>query len=175
MNIGYIATTIDGYIADNAGNVSFLDNFGHIDTGYDDFIKTIDVIIMGRGSYEAILGFDMEWPYPDQQTWVITQDKNLQKTHENIHFWHGSIEDLMQHLALKDHENCWFLGGGKLISDAIHKNMLDRLELFIVPVLLGSGIPLFTETTQPMKSLKIEKLTLIGQAISHHSYSFDKK
>ncbi len=174
MNIGYIAATIDGYIADNAGNVSFLDNFGHIDTGYDDFIKTIDVIIMGRGSYEAILGFDMDWPYPEQQTWIITQEKSLQKPHKNIHLWHGALEDLMQHLALKTDENCWFLGGGQLISDAINKQLLDRLELFIIPVLLGSGIPLFPTKEAPLSTLKVERLTLIGQAISHHSYLFNK-
>lgn len=172
MNIGYIAITIDGYIADNAGNVGFLDNFGHIDTGYDDFIETIDVIIMGRGSYEAILGFGMDWPYPAQSTWVITQDKSLPTPHESIHFWHDDLQSLMAHLALKDNENCWFLGGGKLISDAIYNGLLDRLELFIIPTLLGSGIPLFPENNHALKSLTLNKVTFIGQAISHHSYCF---
>lgn len=173
MNIGYIATTLDGYIADNAGSVSFLDNFSHIDTGYDSFIETIDVIIMGRSSYEAILGFDIEWPYPAQKTWVITKDQTLKTPHENIQLWHGDLESLIKHLSLKENENCWFLGGGKLIMDAIQKDLLDRLELFIMPVILGEGIPLFPKTKLSIKPLKIENTTLIETSINHCIYQFN--
>lgn len=170
MNIGYIATTLDGYIADNAGNVNFLDDFSHIDTGYDAFIETIDVIIMGRGSYEAILGFGIDWPYPTQKTWVITQDKSLQTPHESIQLWHHDLDALMTHLALKESVHCWFLGGGQLIMDAIQKNLLDRLEVFVMPVILGSGIRLFPQTNMPRKPMKLAQLSLIGECISHHTY-----
>lgn len=59
---GYIATSADGYIATQDGSVDFLTPFQSIDCGYDDFIKDIDIVIMGRKTYEVICSFDGEWP-----------------------------------------------------------------------------------------------------------------
>ena len=55
MIYGYIAATIDGCIADLQGNIDFLNDFQNIDCGYDQFIQKIDVIVMGRKTYESIM------------------------------------------------------------------------------------------------------------------------
>ncbi|WP_227562109.1 hypothetical protein [Acinetobacter bereziniae] len=57
---GYIAASADGYIATLDGSVEFLTPFQSIDCGYDDFIKEIDIILMGRKTYEVICSFGTE-------------------------------------------------------------------------------------------------------------------
>lgn len=175
MNIGYIATTLDGYIADTQGQVLFLDQFQNIDTGYDHFIQKIDAIVMGKNSYEAILGFNIEWPYEKQKTWIITQDHTLPKAHPSIEFWHGDLRSLLTYISAIRLDNCWLLGGGALISSAIKKGLLDQLELFVMPVLLGKGIPLFPEAKHALVTLELESLTSIGQCISHHKYRLKRE
>lgn len=65
MNIVvYIATSLDGYIADKQGNIDWLtsiENPENLDFGFSDFLSEIDVIIMGRTTFETIMGFDIEY------------------------------------------------------------------------------------------------------------------
>ncbi|MCT9976873.1 hypothetical protein M2R48_00795 [Acinetobacter sp. I-MWF] len=69
---GYIATSADGYIATLDGSVAFLAPFQSIDCGYDDFIQDIDIVIMGRKTYEVICSFAEAWPYPNQKGFIVT-------------------------------------------------------------------------------------------------------
>lgn len=62
----FIATSIDGYIADTNGGLNWLDTvpeINNIDTGYEDFIKSVDALVMGRNTFETVCNFGIEWPY----------------------------------------------------------------------------------------------------------------
>ena len=62
----FIATSLDGFIADKDGGIGWLDTFpeiNNIDTGYVDFTTGIDALVMGRSTFETVCGFDMDWPY----------------------------------------------------------------------------------------------------------------
>ncbi|WP_228256796.1 dihydrofolate reductase family protein [Acinetobacter sp. WCHAc060033] len=69
---GYIATSADGYIATKDGSVEFLTPYQAIDCGYNDFIQEIDIVVMGRKTYEVICSFGGEWPYPNQKGFIVT-------------------------------------------------------------------------------------------------------
>ena len=172
MIYGYIATTIDGYIADEQGNIDFLNDFQTIDCGYDHFIEKIDTIVMGRKTYEAICAFGIDWPYPNQKTWIITSQADLKMTDANIEIWQGDLSTLMSSIQFEQDKNCWILGGGELISSIIALGYMDQLEVYITPVLLGSGIPLFTQ--QNYSSIQIQKVesNLIGNTITQQIYTF---
>lgn len=71
----YIATSLDGYIARKDGALDWLDNIPHPeneDYGYQEFYDSIDTVIMGRGTYEVVLGFDVDWPYSTCTTLVMS-------------------------------------------------------------------------------------------------------
>lgn len=172
MIYGYIATTIDGYIADEQGNIDFLNDFQTIDCGYDHFIEKIDTIVMGRKTYEAICAFGIDWPYPNQKTWIVTSQTDLKITDANVEIWQGDLSTLMSSVQSEQDKNCWILGGGELISSVIALGYMDQLEVYITPVLLGSGIPLFTQ--QNYSSIKIQKVesNLIGNTITQQIYTF---
>lgn len=172
MNVGYIAITADGYIADSNGDVSFLDQYQHIDCGYDDFIQRIDAIIIGKKSYEAILAFGVDWPYSTQKTWIITQDKNLPKPHESIELWHSDLASLTTHIAQRNLANTWILGGGQLISSAINEGLMDQLHIFTMPILLGNGIPLFPKNIFNHTNITKTSSQLIDDTVIHQIYDF---
>ncbi|MEY4029012.1 MAG: hypothetical protein RJA90_197 [Bacteroidota bacterium] len=72
----FIATSLDGYIADLNGSVDFLYDYPDIegeDMGYLAFIASIDALVMGRKTFETVLGFDVDWPY-DRPVFVWTTE-----------------------------------------------------------------------------------------------------
>lgn len=73
----FIATSIDGYIARKDGTLDWLDaipNPDQLDYGYYAFYETVDTILMGRKTYEEVLGFGVDWPYPDCKTYVVSSN-----------------------------------------------------------------------------------------------------
>ncbi len=81
----YIACSLDGFIAKKDGSLDWLDaieNPNEDDYGYNDFYSRIDTIVMGRKTYEEILGFGVEWPYNDCQTYVVSS-KDLKISTDN--------------------------------------------------------------------------------------------
>lgn len=83
----YIATSLDGYIAKEDGNVDWLSSFDE-DYGYKEFISTVDTIIIGRKTYQQVLTFG-EWPYQGLKTFVFTHQEL--KHDKNVEFISGSI------------------------------------------------------------------------------------
>lgn len=84
----YIATTLDGYIAKLDGNLDWLHNLpnpNQSDFGYSEFLNSIDTLIMGRKTYEAIIGFGVEWPYRYCRTYIVSQNKELAISSPNTH------------------------------------------------------------------------------------------
>ena len=62
----FIATSLDGFIADQNGAIDWLHSIPNpeqIDMGYTDFIGGVDAIVMGRNTFEVVCGFDIDWPY----------------------------------------------------------------------------------------------------------------
>lgn len=172
MIYGYIAATIDGCIADLQGNIDFLNDFQNIDCGYDQFIQKIDVIVMGRKTYESIMDFGIDWPYPHQKTWIVTSQTDLKTTDANVEIWQGDLSTLMQMIRSEANKNCWVLGGGELISSTIALGYMDQLEVYITPVLLGTGIPLFTQQSYAPNRAQTVESNLIGNTITQQIYTF---
>lgn len=169
---GYIATSADGYIATKDGSVDFLEPFQDIDCGYDDFIKTIDIVMMGRKTYEVIASFGGEWPYPNQTGFIVTSDQHLQLIHPSLSLWNKSPSELIEHLEQNFEGNVWVVGGTQLQNSLIENNLLSSLEIYVMPVLLGDGIPLFPSFTTPQRPLKSITAEMIHGKIIKKVYTF---
>jgi len=142
----FLATSLDGFIARPNGELDWLlsrDTAGE-DHGYDRFIAGVDALVMGRGTFEKVLEFPA-WPY---QLPVLVLSATLAGRPLPAHL-HGKVRvlDLSPEaaLALLQGEGCrrLYVDGGKLLQSFLRRGLVDDLVLTIVPILLGSGRPLF--------------------------------
>lgn len=149
----FIATSIDGYIARKDGSLDWLDaipNPDNLDYGYYKFYDSIDTILMGRKTYEEVLGFGVDWPYPDCKTYVISQRAVDIKT-ENTYLMDGPFEKKVGELRQEKGKDIWVVGGGVLISSMLDLNLIDEMLITITPVILGEGISLFPNAPRETK------------------------
>lgn len=169
---GYIATSADGYIATKDGSVEFLTPFQHIDCGYEGFIKEIDIVVMGRKTYEVIRSFGGEWPYPNQKGFVVTSNPHLKLIHSSLSIWNQSPVALVDYLQQNLSGNVWVIGGTQLQNAFIENNLLNSLEIYEIPVLLGDGIPLFPSFNPHQQQLKSIHAEMIENQIIKKTYLF---
>ncbi len=137
----FIATSIDGYIARADGTFDFLsivERPGE-DYGFADFFATVDALVIGRNTYETALAFP-EWPYAGKRCIVLTHRETPSAHGEQ--FFAGEPAALVDQLALSGAQRL-YVDGGAVIRQFVRENLIDDMTLSIVPVLLGSGVPLF--------------------------------
>ena len=145
----YTATTLDGYLADDHDSLDWLfvqeqDEGGPL--GYEDFIRRIGAIVMGRTTYEWVVDHlartGEKWPY-EQPTWVFTHAE-LEPVADSITFVAGSPQEHHPAIAAAaGGKDIWMVGGGALAADWAEAGLLHELILYVAPVTLGSGRPLF--------------------------------
>jgi dihydrofolate reductase len=142
----FIATTLDGFIARENGSLDWLfelPNPNQIDHGYTNFMKEIDIIIMGRKTYDEVLGFDIEWPYSNCITYIVTKDENYNVKTANSQLLHQINQQVIQKLISESKQNIWLVGGGELITQFLNEKAIDEITLCMIPIILGKGIQLF--------------------------------
>eukprot|EP00542_Grammatophora_oceanica_P010863 CAMPEP_0194047166 /NCGR_PEP_ID=MMETSP0009_2-20130614/23598_1 /TAXON_ID=210454 /ORGANISM="Grammatophora oceanica, Strain CCMP 410" /LENGTH=199 /DNA_ID=CAMNT_0038692697 /DNA_START=96 /DNA_END=695 /DNA_ORIENTATION=+ len=152
-----IAVTVDGFIAAKDGSVDFLDAFPQTeedDFGFADFVASIDVIVMGRKTFEKAVAFskDSEWYYGDTRMVVWTRSELEIPEHLKKTVSTSSLAplDLFYKLEGEGHKHA-YVDGGVTIQNFLEANVIDSLSLTRVPVLLGSGVKLFSESGQEMQ------------------------
>jgi dihydrofolate reductase len=143
----YIAATLDGFIADAEGGVGWLDAYNPVDYGYDAFLASVSSIIMGRVTYEQVLGFGV-WPYAGKRTVVLTSRADL-PTRPDVEVYRGAVRDLRDRMRAETPGDIWLMGGGKTLGGFLEEGLVDELDLFIFPLLLGRGVRLFVEPGRP--------------------------
>lgn len=144
----YIAVSLDGFVADAKGDVHWLDPYQSEDLGFDRFLGEIGAIVMGRATYDQAVGFS-EWPYGGKRIVVMTH-RPLTPSTPDTEVYAGPVEDLADRLARETATgDVWVLGGGKIARAFLAAGRLDTVELYVIPLLLGMGIPLFGPGTVP--------------------------
>ena len=134
----YIATSLDGYIARPDDDIEWLTEFPNPSTGdygYKDFVASVDTVIMGGRTYREMLSMDMLWPYREQQTYVVSHHNWDEK--ENIKFITDNIIETITKLREEEGKDIWLVGGGELISLFLNAELIDELQIFYIPVMLG--------------------------------------
>jgi len=149
----YLAISIDGYIADNSGGVGWLHPYESEDVGFADFLTEIDIIISGRATYEQALGFG-EWPYAGKRVVVLTSRPLEGNPPAGVESYSGDIRQLAAILKQDSGRDIWLLGGALVAQDFLAADLIDTVELYVAPVILGGGIPLFART-QKSRTLQL--------------------
>ena len=162
----YCAASLDGYIAESDDSLDWLTGYeGSFEgadsdekqAGYESFYKGIGALVMGSVTYEWVLAHVEQWPYPDMPVWVLSS-RELPQPEGNevpVRVVDAQVADLIDELlgAAADRD-LWIVGGGNVASQFADSGLLDRLEITLVPVVLGSGKPLFAgPLRRPMQLL----------------------
>lgn len=142
----YIATSLDGFIARQDGSIDWLpsgEGAGDQDYGYQDFIRTVDALVMGRVTYETVLSFGA-WPYGKMPVVVLThqQIEIPESIADTVFVMSAPPEEVVQRLAGQGYQHL-YIDGGRTIQGFLREKLIDQLIITRVPVLIGGGIPLF--------------------------------
>ena len=148
----YIATSLDGYIADEAGGVDWLHPYEGADLGFHEFLSGIHRLVMGRKTYEQTLGFG-PWPYSDHPVHVMTS-RPLEEAPRGVEPWRADAAALLERLKATSGGDVWLVGGSQTVRAFLEIDAIDRFEITVVPRLLGRGIPLFAQGVAP-KALRL--------------------
>jgi dihydrofolate reductase len=162
----FIATSLDGYIASKDGSVDWL--FTDSDYGTKSFMKTIDTILMGRKTYKQALEFGLEY-YAGKKIYVFTKSKKM-KSAEGVEIINEDAISFTRKLKRKKGKNIWLMGGGELATSLQKKNLIDEYMLFVHPVLLGEGIPLFSDISG-IKTIKLKSYKKFSSGLVRINYS----
>ena len=150
----FIAASLDGYIARPNGDLDWLpgasSDIPDEDHGYDAFMKDMDVLVMGRGTYEKVLTFD-EWPYPIP---VIVLSKTLPEIADDRASVVRSLAEAVDAANAMDAKGV-YVDGGQTIQTFLRADLIDEITVTRAPVLIGSGFPLFGELDQDVR-LRLE-------------------
>lgn len=170
-NSVFIATSLDGYIADKNGNIDWLHavpNPDQNDMGYLNFMADKDALVMGRTTFETVCGFDIDWPY-DKPAFVLST--TLTKVPENLEskvfLVSGELKDVLRLIHEKGF-NKLYIDGGKVIQSFLKEDLIDELIITIIPTLLGGGTKLFSELDAPLNFQCIESNIYLDQVVQNH-------
>ena len=137
----FVGTSLDGYIARPNGAFDFLpdDPEPH---GFDEFYASVDALLMGRNTYETALAFP-SWPYGAKPVFVLSS-RSLAPAPAGAVVEHlsGTPQEIVKELAGRGIQHI-YVDGGRTVQDFLRAGLIDRITITRVPVLIGSGLPLF--------------------------------
>jgi dihydrofolate reductase len=138
----FIGTSLDGFIARLNGDLDFLPPGGGEPHGYDEFMATVDALVIGRNTFETVLTFDA-WPYGEKPVFVLsTRPLAPAPPGAAVERLSGDPADIASALAARGIGHV-YVDGGITIQRFLQAGLIQRLIITRVPVLIGTGIPLF--------------------------------
>ena len=141
----FVGTSVDGYIARSNGAFDFLPPDGGEPHGYDEFMASVDALIIGRHTYETVLAF-AAWPYGEMPVFVLsTKALRLPPAGAVVEKMTGSPEEIVATLTRRGFQHA-YVDGGVTIQSFLRAKLIQRLTITRVPVIIGTGIPLFGPT-----------------------------
>ena len=167
----FIACSLDGYIAGPNGELDWLEmvpNPEGVDTGFGPLMARIDAIVMGRRTYETVLGFGGEWPYPKPVFVLSNSLKTVpDKLRDRVQLLNGAPQEVLQILHARGLHRL-YIDGGSTIQRFLAAGLINELIITTVPMLLGGGFPLFGRLEKPVKWEHLGTEVLLGQLVQSH-------
>jgi len=179
----YIATSLDGFIARSDGRLDWLPgaenseaNFAGEDYGMGKFMATVDAMLMGKNTYDLVRSFDGHWPYGDIPVFVLSnslKESDIPYKHrDKVHIVSGEPFEISEKLK-KDGFKHIYIDGGKTIQQYLNMGLIKQIIITRVPVLIGSGIPLFGHLNSDIK-LKLMNAVTFDNGFTQSTYEVIK-
>lgn len=163
----FLATSLDGYIADDHGSIAWLEELNKLvpvgeDCGYSAFVAQIDAIVMGRNTFQQVLNFP-DWPYPGKKVLVLSSTLPAIPAVASAHaeLLNTSPAEVVALLGQRGY-NHLYIDGGATIRGFLAAGVLDEITITIVPAALGRGRPLFG----------LESRNIAFELLRSHRYPF---
>jgi dihydrofolate reductase len=138
----FIGTSVDGFIARANGDLDWLPPGGGEPHGYDEFMATVDALVIGRKTFETVLSFDI-WPYGEKPVFVLsTRALAPAPAGAAVERMSGDPAEIVSQLAVRSVRHI-YVDGGITIQRFLRAGLIQRLIITRVPVLIGDGVPLF--------------------------------
>ena len=139
----FVGTSLDGFLARRNGALDFLPPDGGEPHGYNEFITTVDAIVIGRNTFETVLAFP-QWPYAEKRVVVLSSNPlDFSKVRGGkVEQMSGTPAEIVAKLAATGAHHL-YVDGGITIQRFLRAGQVQRLVITRVPVLIGEGIPLF--------------------------------
>ena len=139
----FIGTSVDGFIARPNGDLDFLPEGGGEPHGYNEFIASVDAIVIGRKTFETVLAYPA-WPYGNKRVVVLSsRPVDLSTVRGDVvEQMGGPPAEIVSQLAARGIRHL-YVDGGITIQGFLRAGAIQRLIITRVPVLIGDGVPLF--------------------------------
>jgi dihydrofolate reductase len=138
----FVGTSLDGFIARANGDFDFLESGGGEPHGYDEFMATVDALVIGRKTFETVLAFE-QWPYGEKPVFVLsTRPLAPAPPGAVVEHMSGEPAEIWAQLTARGLQHI-YVDGGITIQRFLRAGLIQRLIVTRVPVLIGQGIPLF--------------------------------
>lgn len=147
----YIATSIDGFVAGQNDDISWLYRYNDVDYGFNEFFSSIGAIVQGRRAYDIEKQNGWETPHP-VPTFVLSHHLPAHKPQRaDVVFTAEDIEEVLKKAKRLTSKDIWIEGGANVAQQFLRRGLIDEIVLFIAPVHLGDGIRLFGKTDAPIE------------------------
>ena len=170
-NIVFLAKSIDGFIAGKKGELDWLNmipNPVQNDMGFNSLMGEIDAIVMGRTTYETVLGFGGEWPYKKHVFVLSNSLKDVpDNLKESVTLLNGAVEGIVKNIHSKGFYNL-YIDGGKTVQNFLKEDLIDELRMTTIPVLLGEGIPLFGFLPAALEFAHVKTEVFLNELVQSH-------
>jgi len=147
----FVGVSVDGFLARSDGALDFLPEGGGEPHGYDEFMASVDALVIGRNTFETVLGFP-DWPYGDKRV-VVLASRPLGFSAvrgARVEQMGGEPPEVARRLEASGVTHA-YIDGGITIQRFLRAGLIQRLVVTRVPVLIGSGIPLFGELARDIR------------------------
>jgi dihydrofolate reductase len=139
----FCGVSVDGFLARPDHSLDFLDAGGHEPHGFEEFYRSVDVVVIGRKTFEVVLAFG-EWPYGKKQVVVLSSNPlNLSSIKDGVvEQMSGEPAEIVTQLKARSFKHA-YIDGGITIQRFLSSGLINRMIVTRVPILIGTGIPLF--------------------------------
>ncbi len=173
----HMVSSLDGFITKKDGSISWMKSTDTYEQGVTltdeyivEFLKSIDCYVMGSRTYEHAL--ELGWPYDEVPVFVLT-NRNLTTNKENVEFYSGDLEKLINSRLKSIHKNIWMVGGAVLTKEFIRLKLADEIVISIMPIVLGDGT-LFFDYIGQEQSLHLKDVTAFKDGMVELTYEIIK-
>ncbi len=172
-----IATSLDGYVANLDDGIDWLEPYDDLsEYGFDEFIAGVGAIIMGKRSYD--IGIRNDWfegkPYGPSPIFVICTEKPSTQPGSELGdfvFIDEGVEAAFEAArSAAGEKNIYLFGGPSIVQQSLNLGLVDEMQLSIVPVLLGKGIPLFSNLEERRINLERTDIKSFSKGLTSIHY-----
>lgn len=169
----YVATSLDGFIADDEGSIEWMAPYDARLYGYEKFYDDVGALIMGRRTFELIHATADEWPYRGKTVYVLSSQK-LGQAPAGVVSCSRGMRVAVQTAREATRKDIWVVGGAITMQSAIDDGLIDLIEIFLVPMLLGRGLTLLNDLRQ-RQTLLFDGIEAFPDGVVKLRYLVDKR